>query len=104
MDKENSEKVDSGIAESGAATTSEIVANLSNLYCNSAKVTHMLYDFQIILGLQLIDNLSDRTHSVIVAKQLIHMSPQHFKAFTLACNSQLEKYEGAFGVISIPQP
>ena len=75
------------------------VAALPRFYCNFVKITHSVYDFQIVLGTQSAEVTSDEMTTLVEPKVLVHMSPQHVRVVAEMLQEQLRKYESVFGAI-----
>ncbi|NMC43481.1 MAG: DUF3467 domain-containing protein [candidate division Zixibacteria bacterium] len=76
--------------------------NIPRIYSNAVKVSRSLYDFQLIFGNAVMNNLGDEPKQIVEAKHIVQLSPQHFKVLCHIFNKQLAAYEKEFGEIQLP--
>lgn len=83
-----------------------IISQLPLFYCNSVRSTFGLFDFQVMFGTLMVDNLNHRNGEnadIILKPQCVtHFSPEHFKQMVKIFTSQLAEYEKRFGSINEP--
>lgn len=77
------------------------VLNIPCMYVNACKINQTLYEFQLILGLSVIDTSGNETSMLIRPQALVHISPPHFKVLVDRLRKQLDTYEKEFGTISV---
>lgn len=76
---------------------------ISRIYSNAIRVSRSLYDFQLIFGNSVMNNLADEPRQIVEAKCIVQLSPQHFKVLCQIFDKQLAAYEKEFGEIQLPQ-
>lgn len=83
-----------------------IISQLPLFYCNSIRSTFGLFDFQVMFGTAMVDNLtpkdSENPETVLKPQCVTHFSPEHFKQMVRIFTKQLEEYEERFGTIIAP--